>query len=126
MQNRFALGDPEGFMATHAPITSAEYKADPDKYYKDYPSYRFKSPYAELHSYLLSDQEHEQFQQLMESSGAEMIEDRYVFKPTTKRPLTKLPRSVNYPTATQAMKNLLPTKGSTYSPSEEIDWGDGE
>ena len=123
---KVALGDPEGFMATHAPITSAEYKADPDKYYKDYPSYRFKSPYAELHSYLLSDQEHEQFQQLMESSGAEMIEDRYVFKPTTKRPLTKLPRSVNYPTATQAMKNLLPTKGSTYSPSEEIDWGDGE
>tara|TARA_R110002153_G_scaffold55813_6_gene154726 strand:- start:1636 stop:3033 length:1398 start_codon:yes stop_codon:yes gene_type:complete len=123
---KVALGDPEGFMATHAPLTDAEFQANPDKYYKDYPSYRFKSPYVELDSYRLSDQEHEQFEQLMESSGAEMLEDRYVFKPTTKRPLTKLPRPVNYPTANQAMKNLLPTKGSRYSPSEEIDWGDDE
>jgi hypothetical protein len=61
----------------------------------------------------------------MNHAQAEMIEDRYVFKPKGK-PMTRLPRPVSYPSATQAMLNLLPKKGSRYSPSDEINWGDEE
>ena len=120
------LGDPEGFLATHTALHPSEYKKDPDKYFRGYPSYNFKNPYVEIDpSYLDDNDRHNELMAWLNHAQAEMIEDRYVFKPKG-RPMTRLPRPVSYPTATQAMKNFLPTKGSRYSPSEEIDWGDGE
>lgn len=120
------LGDPEGFLATHTALHPLEYEKDPDKYFRGYPSYRFKNPYVEIDpAYIDDNDKYNEVMAWLNHAQAEMIEDRYVFKPKG-RPLTSLPRPVSYPSATQAMLNLLPKKGSRYSPSDEINWGDEE
>jgi len=120
------LADPEGFLASHTALTRQEYEQNPDKYFRDYPSYRFKSPYIEMDpEYDLDGDRYNEAMAWLNHAQAEMIEDRYVFKPKGK-PMTRLPRPVSYPTATQAMLNLLPKKGSRYSPSDEINWSDDE
>jgi|11BtaG_2_1085332.scaffolds.fasta_scaffold04148_3 hypothetical protein len=119
------LGDPEGFLASHTALTRQEYKNNPN-IYRGYPAYRFKSPYVEVDpSYIDDNDRRNELMAWLNHAQAEMIEDRYVFKPKGK-PMTRLPRPVSYPSANQAMLNLLPKKGSKYSPSDEINWGDEE
>ena len=118
------LGDPEGFLASHTALTRQEYEKNP-QIYRGYPTYRFKSPYVEVDPAYLEGDRYNEAMAWLNHAQAEMIEDRYVFKPKGKA-MTRLPRPVSYPTATQAMNNLLPKKGSRYSPSDEINWGDDE
>jgi hypothetical protein len=128
------------FLDSWQPITQEEYLSKPWDHWQDWDEHA-KKPYRDLdlYSYGVPHDEKQQMRDLIRTrvgeeaaQGVHGSGEYYLFKPKTKRPLQRLPRGYDFPTATQSVLDLIPhkrvarIKGNDLSYETEYEWGEGE
>lgn len=131
--------DMGAFLDSWQPITQEEYLSKPWDHWQDWDEHA-KKPYRDLdlYSYGVPRAEKQKMRDLIRTrvgegaaQGVHGDGDYYLFKPKTKRPLQRLPRGYDFPTAMQSALNLIPHKrvatvGDDIVYRTEYEWGDGE